>query len=147
MKLLRAGFFVCAVLAAGTALAAEFRSVGVAPAVMYDAPTERGKKLAIAPRNMPVEVLQASGSFSRVRDASGEFSWIATRELVPRRHLVVTAASARVHQAPEEASPVVFAAERHVLLELSELPANGWVKVRHADGQTGFVRAADVWGD
>jgi SH3-like domain-containing protein len=147
MKFARASLIVCALLAAGSAAAADFRSVGVAPAVMFDAPTERGKKLSIAPRNMPVEVLQSSGSFTRVRDVSGEFSWIASRDLVPRRHVVVTAAAARVHQAPEEASPVVFSAERNVLLELSELPANGWVKVRHAEGQTGFVKAADVWGD
>jgi SH3-like domain-containing protein len=147
MSALRVSLLVLAMLAAGNAAAAEFRSVGVAPAVLYDAPTERGKKLAIAPRNMPVEVLQSSGAFTRVRDVTGELSWIATRDLVPRRHLVVSAAAARVHQGPEEAAPVVFSAERNVLLEANELPANGWIKVRHADGQTGFVRAADVWGD
>jgi hypothetical protein len=142
------GLLACALLAAaGSALAVEYRSVGVAPAILYDAPTERGRKLAIAPRNMPLEVLQNSGSFTRVRDASGEFSWIATRELVPRRHLVVSSATARVHQAAEESSPVVFSAERNVLLEMNEPLANGWIKVRHAEGQTGFVRAADVWGD
>ncbi len=148
MSRLNAGLLACSLLAAaGSVHAVEYRSVGVAPAVLYDAPTERGRKLAIAPRNMPLEVLQSSGSFTRVRDASGEFSWIATRDLVPRRHLVVSSPMARVHQAPDEASPLVFSAERHVLLEMNELPANGWVKVRHADGQAGFVKAADVWGD
>lgn len=148
MSRLHAGLLVCALLAgAGSASAMEFRSVGVAPAVLYDAPTERGRKLAVAPRNMPLEVLQSSGSFTRVRDASGEYSWIASRELVPRRHVVVITPTARVHQGADDASPVVFAAERHVLMELLEPPANGWVKVRHQDGQIGFVKAADVWGD
>ena len=140
-------FCILGVFAAGTAGAAEFRSVGAAPAVLYDAPTERGKKLAIAPRNMPVEVLQQSGDWARVRDASGEFSWVAVRMLVPRRHVVATAPTVRVHAAPDENAPTVFSVERHVLLEMSEPAANGWVKVRHADNQAGFVKAAEVWGD
>jgi len=27
-----------------------------------------------------------------------------------------------------------------------EPPAEGWVKVRHRDGQLGFIRLAHVWG-
>jgi hypothetical protein len=37
--------------------------------------------------------------------------------------------------------------ERGVLLELAEPVASSWIKVRHRDGPTGFVRTADVWGD
>ena len=31
-------------------------------------------------------------------------------------------------------------------LELVDAPASSWVKVRHRDGITGYMRAADVWG-
>jgi hypothetical protein len=34
-----------------------------------------------------------------------------------------------------------------VALELLETTPNGWLRVRHADGAFGFVRAASVWGD
>jgi hypothetical protein len=47
----------------------------------------------------------------------------------------------------------VFRAEQNVLLELAEPAASpsstatpGWVKVRHRDGQTGFVRISQVFG-
>ena len=34
-----------------------------------------------------------------------------------------------------------------VLLELAEPIASGWIKVRHRDGDSGFVKAAEVWGE
>ena len=47
----------------------------------------------------------------------------------------------------------MFRAEQNVLLELAEpatSPATtahpGWVKVRHRDGQSGFVRVAQIFG-
>ncbi|MEP6702751.1 MAG: SH3 domain-containing protein, partial [Betaproteobacteria bacterium] len=33
-----------------------------------------------------------------------------------------------------------------VLLELVEPPVSGWVKVRHRDGQTGYVNISQIWG-
>ena len=33
-----------------------------------------------------------------------------------------------------------------VLLEALEPPAEGWVKVRHRDGQLGYIRTAHLWG-
>jgi hypothetical protein len=33
-----------------------------------------------------------------------------------------------------------------VLLQIVEPPAEGWLKVRHRDGQEGFIRVAHVWG-
>jgi len=40
----------------------------------------------------------------------------------------------------------VFEAERDVVLELVEAVPGGWVKVRHRDGQSGFLKAPQVWG-
>ena len=55
--------------------------------------------------------------------------------------------------APEESAPVVFRAEKDVLLEVTETAATptasatpGWVKVRHRDGASGYVRLAQVFG-
>ena len=31
-------------------------------------------------------------------------------------------------------------------VELLEPPAKGWARVRHQDGNAGYVRAAEVWG-
>ena len=76
-----------------------------------------------------------------------------SKSLSDKRMVVVRAATADVRAAAEDAAPVVFRAERDVLLEIAETapsPATttmpGWVRVRHRDGQVGFVRLAQVFG-
>lgn len=138
---------VAAAMLAPVASAADFKSVGAAPAIMYDAPSEKGRKVFIAPRGMPVEVVLSYGDWTKVRDVSGDLSWVEARSLDARRHVVVNVAGGKVRGAADEASPVVFTADRGVLLELAEPISSGWLKVRHRDGQGGYIRAADVWGD
>jgi SH3-like domain-containing protein len=149
MTMKYAAWLIPAALAAfaGGVHAAEFKSVGAQPAVMYDAPTERGRKVFVAPRGMPVEIVLSYGEWAKVRDVSGDLSWVQAKALDARRELIVSVANARVHAAPDAGSPVVFSADRGVLLDLAEPIASGWIKVRHRDGQSGYVRASDVWGD
>lgn len=133
--------------AAGIAQAVDYRSVGASPAILYDAPSERGRKLAIAPPGMPVEVVLTYGDWIKVRDAGNDLSWLMAKELVPKRTVVVTANVANVRAAADDSSALVFRAARNVLLDLVEPPVAGWVRVRHADGATGFVKATEVWGE
>jgi SH3-like domain-containing protein len=130
----------------GLSNALEFRSVGAAPIIMYDAPSARGMKVYVAPAGMPLEVILTSGAWCRVRDAQGDLSWVEAKDLVARRNLVVKVATARIRATAEESASMVFSADKNVLLEMVE-PASGlWVKVKHRDGQTGYVRTTDVWG-
>jgi SH3-like domain-containing protein len=133
--------------AASAAHALEYKSVGAAPAVMYDAPSERGRKVFVAPRGMPVEIVLTYGDWSKVRDVAGDLLWVQSKLLAPQRMIVVKTANARIHAAADDSSPVVFTAERSVLLEMVEPVTSGWVKVRHRDGLTGFAKAPDVWGE
>lgn len=142
-------FFVgtsCALLLAAVQ-AADFSSVAPPYAIMYDAPTLKGRKLHIAPPGMPVEVLFTSGDWSRVRDPSGELSWVLSGSLIGRRTLIVEVEQASVRSAESESAPVVFTAAQGVLLELAEPIRSGWIKVRHRDGESGFIKASEVWGD
>jgi SH3-like domain-containing protein len=52
----------------------------------------------------------------------------------------------QVRAAAEDKAVLVFEAERDVVLELLEAAPGGWVKVRHRDGQSGFLKAQQVWG-
>lgn len=134
--------------AAGSeALAADFKSVGPGPAVMLDAPAQKSRKLYIAPAGMPVEIVFTNGEWTRVRDAAGDLSWIETRALSSRRTLLVDAPQVSARNAANDAAPVVFSAAKGVLLELAEPVVSGWIKVRHRDGETGYVKAAEVWGE
>jgi len=129
-----------------SSLALEFRSVGAAPIIMYDAPSARGMKIYVAPAGMPVEIILTSGAWCRVRDMNGDLSWVEAKDLIPRRNLVVKTATARIRVAPEESATMAFSADKNVLLEMAEPAIGAWVKVKHRDGQTGFVRTSEVWG-
>src|SRR5689334_21327689 len=92
-------FALFAASSAGAAPGLEFRSVGATPAIMYDAPSAKGRKVSIAPRGMPVEVVLTYGEWVKVRDATGDLSWVEAKQLVAKRHLVVKTANARVRAA------------------------------------------------
>jgi len=82
----------------------------------------------------------------KVRDADGGLAWIESKTLVNRRSVIVTAARATIRQGADEAAPGAFEAEKNVSLEYIETAPGGWVKVRHREGQVGFVRANQIWG-
>ena len=133
-------------LATAGAHALEFKSIGSAPAILYDAPSIKGGKLFIAPRGMPVEIVLTYGDWVKVRDVSGDLAWTEAKLLSARRNVIVRNGGARVRSAADEGATVVMSADKGVLLELGEVQAGGWVKVRHKDGIGGFIRSADIWG-
>ena len=128
------------------AVAAEFRSIAEAAAVLYDAPSTRATKLYVASRNLPVEVISTDGAWVKVRDPLGGLSWIERQLLADKRTVIVSVPVADVRQRAEEAAPLVFQAQQGVVLDLVEAGATGWARVRHADGSSGFVRIGQVWG-
>jgi SH3-like domain-containing protein len=135
------------VLAAAAPLAAfaQFRSIGE-PAVMYDAPSVRAAKLYVAGRQLPVEVIATDGAWVKVRDPFGGLSWVERKVLADRRTVLVTAPVADVRLRAEAAAPLAFQAQAGVVLEVIEVAPFGWVRVRHADGASGYVRITQVWG-
>jgi len=133
--------------AAAGAQAADFRSVQEDAAVLYDAPSRAAKPLFVVSRNYPLEVIVNLEAWVKVRDQAGALSWIEKKSLGEKRMLLVIAASAEVRAKPEDGAPVVFSAAQNVALELLEAVPGGWLRVRHADGAAGYVRAAQVWGE
>jgi SH3-like domain-containing protein len=131
---------------AAPAWALDYRSVAEDAALMYDAPSQKAKPLFVILRGTPVEVVVSLEGWVKVRDAAGDLAWIEKKSLSDKRMLIVTGRSAQVRDAPDAGAMLVFEAGQDVLLELLEPAPSGWAKVRHADGQTGYVRASQVWG-
>ncbi|MEO5699914.1 MAG: SH3 domain-containing protein [Casimicrobiaceae bacterium] len=146
-------FAVSLAAVANAAAAADYRTTTEPATVLYDAPSHKAKQLFLFGRDTPLEVIVALEGWTKVRDATGTIGWVEKRGLADKRVLIVRTHTAEVRANPEDAAPVVFRAERNVVLELAE-PASaatatatpGWVKVRHRDGQTGFVRINQVFG-
>jgi SH3-like domain-containing protein len=133
-------------LASCTAFAFDFKTVGAHSVILYDAPSAKGGKLFVAPSGMPVEVMLSYGEWVKVRDAAGDMAWTEARGLSAKRNVIVRVAGAKVRAAPEENAAVLMTADKNVLLELVDPEAGPWVRVRHRDGISGYVKASEVWG-
>jgi SH3-like domain-containing protein len=133
-------------LSASFAAAAEFRSTIDAATVLYDAPSVKSRPLFVVSRGYPVEVMVTLEGWTKVRDAGGSVVWVEAKALAQKRMVVVRRRVAEVRSTPEDAAAVAFKVAQNVLLELIESAPPGWVKVRHADGATGFIRTAEIWG-
>jgi len=132
-------------LASSLAAAAEFRAVAE-PAIFYDAPTLRGKKLYVAPKGMPVEVVVSIEGWLKVRDRTGDLMWIERKAVTDKRSVVVSGAVAQLRDKPDDEAKVVLEAAQDVSLELVEAPNAGWARVRHRDGVVAYVKVGQVWG-
>ncbi|MDP2133460.1 MAG: SH3 domain-containing protein [Sulfuritalea sp.] len=148
MVLRRLSTLLMSLLALATALPAQaldYRSVSEAvPA--YDAPSAKAKALFVVMAGTPVEVVVNLEGWSKVRDSRGDLVWIEKMHLAEKRNVIVRAERAQVRAAADDKAALVFEAERDVVLEFLEAVPGGWVKVRHRDGQSGFVKAPQIWG-
>lgn len=132
--------------AAGAALAIDYRSVSVPAAILYDAPSQAGKKLYLIKAQTPVEVVVRLEGWFKVRDAEGTLAWIEAKNLVDKRMLVVTAPRAEIRQADKPEAATLAELDKWVAVEFVEPASAGWAKVRHRDGATGYIRSTQVWG-
>lgn len=130
---------------AAAVAAADFRSVAEPAAVLYDAPSAKARKLYIVNRGYPLEVVVQVEGWLKVRDAAGELSWVEAKALDNARNVLLRTA-VTVRQKPAADAPAAFEAQRDLLLEVVDGATGGWIHVRHRDGLSGYVRAADVWG-
>ncbi|MFL9709198.1 SH3 domain-containing protein [Methylobacillus sp. Pita1] len=128
------------------ASAVEFRSVSVPKAVVYDAPSAQGKRTYILGQGYPVEVIVNLGEWLKVRDAQGGLNWIEAKQLANKRTVLVKGGQADIRQAADAASALLGKADKDVVLDMLESPVNGWVKVKHRDGITGYILASSLWG-
>lgn len=127
--------------------ALDFRSVAVPKAVLYDAPSSAAKKILLLSQYYPVEVIVNLGGWLKVRDAQGTISWIEAKQLSTKRTVLVSANKAELRQSADTSSPLVATLEKDVALEVIDMNLNnGWLKVKHRDGASGYILISSTWG-
>jgi len=122
-----------------TLVTAEFRSVSVPKAVVYDTPSAQGNKVYLLGQGYPVEVIVNLAEWVKVRDQQGGLSWIDAKQLIPKRTLLVVVL-ADIKSSPDMGVASIGRLEKDVVIDLLEPAKNGWVKVKHRDGLTGFIQ-------
>jgi SH3-like domain-containing protein len=133
-------------VASQAALAFDFVSVAE-PAILYDANSLKAQKLFVATRYLPLEQVVVLDNWVKVRDNTGKLFWIEKRQLSSKRYVIVTNPMAVVRRSPEDKGDAVFKATQQLGLEWLGNTGSGWVKVRHEDGSTGYLKTGDVWGN
>lgn len=135
-----------ALLHGGLAQALEFRSVLETGTLFQAAPAVNSTRLYVASQFYPVEVVDESAGWCRVRDVTGQLAWVPAAKLSGKRYVLVTAARAVLRPLPQDTAPALLTAERNVVLELLEPPSSMWARVRHDGKTSAYVRVQDIWG-
>ena len=131
----------------GQAIAAlEYLSMADNAVIMYNAPSLKADKIFVASRYLPVEAIVKVEGWVKVRDSSGTLAWVEQKAVSDKRFVIVIELQADVYQEADANSTLVFQAQKNVILEWLESSINGWIKVRHRDGQSGYVKTTQVWG-
>jgi SH3-like domain-containing protein len=133
-------------LAPLSAWALDYRSVAPPYGVFMDAPSAEAGKKFLVPAGYPVEIVLELEGWAKVRDRAGQLAWIDKQSLSPKRTVAVGVPVAEVRERPDDAAPVKFRVQQDVWLELIETQTGGWLKVRHRDGDSGFMRIHQAWG-
>lgn len=124
----------------------EYFSIAENAVVMYDAPSLRADKLYVASLHLPVEVVVNVEGWAKVRDSTGSLAWVEKNVLSQQRYVIVTVPVADIYQSADVSSTLVFQAEENIVLEWLDSDTKGWARVRHPDGQAGYVKVNQVWG-
>ena len=132
---------------ANAAHAADYVSVGESSATLYDAPSLKAKKLFVVNRYMPFEQVVVLDNWVKVRDRSGALYWVEKRVLSSTRYVFALSPVLDVRAEPDLGAPRLFQVRQQVALERLESTGTGWVRVRHQDGDVGYVRSTEIWGE
>lgn len=124
----------------------EFLSTAKPAVILYDAPSLNAGKLYVAGMNLPLEVVVKVVGWVKVRDYHGYLAWAEDKNLGSKRFVIIKIPAGSIYKSPDTASPLIFQAQQDVVLELLDVVADGWVKVRHQDGQVGYIRTDQIWG-
>lgn len=93
----------------------------------------------------PVDVIKKSGSWYQISDFEGDRGWMHESLLRDIPAVVVKESLVNVRQGPGTNFKVLFQAEKGVSMECLR-EEKGWLKVKHADGEEGWIHKDLVWG-
>ena len=146
VRQLTKSLFVIILLMPVLSLAGEYRSISVPKAVLYDTPSLQGKKQFILSQNYPVEILVNLGDWLKVRDQLGGLNWVENKNTATKPTVLIASAQADIKQSANANSPLVFTAQKDVVLDVLEPAKSGWVKIKHQGGLIGYVQTSAIWG-
>jgi len=132
--------------------AADFKMVSVAgeKVNLRKSPSTQSPVIWELGKGFPLKVLERKGSWYKVADFENDVGWIYKNLVSQKPHLVVKVNKkgnkrVNVRSGPGTNYKIVGKAEYGVVFETLER-GDGWVKVRHEKGLTGWIKRSLLWG-
>lgn len=136
--------FLCALLAASPVFSQERLSVTATTANIRTGPGTSYDKAWQAEKNYPVVVVEKKDGWVKFKDYEGDEGWIYGALVSATPTVIVKKTRVNVRSGPGTNHPVVFEAEKGVPFEALKRDGD-WVRIRHADGDTGWIYSTLVW--
>lgn len=132
------------------AFAAEMVSIRGENVNMRSGPGTNREILWKIGNGFPLEVLEKSGVWLKVRDFEGSVGWVHQKVTSKVPHVVVRAnkgsnKNINIRNSPGTGGEIVAIATYGVVFKVLE-KRDGWVHVEHANGVTGWIRQDLLWG-
>jgi SH3-like domain-containing protein len=145
-----AGFLVSGLLLAalvsapGLAVAGERIAVTSSVANVRSGPGNNYDVMWQIEKYHPLEVVEKQGGWYRFKDFEGDLGWIHRSLVGSVRSVITVKGGCNVRSGPGTDHPVVFTVEKGVPFKVIETREK-WIRIEHADRDTGWIHSALVW--
>lgn len=96
-------------------------------------------------KGLPLVVVAETEMWRKVRDVTGDESWIHKPALSGIRRVLVLEETV-LHTKPKETARIAALVDRNALLDLEDCNENNWCKVKSANGLKGWTQRYKLWG-
>jgi len=96
-------------------------------------------------KGLPLIVVAETEMWRKVRDVTGDESWIHKPALSGIKRVLVLE-DATLHSKPKDTARIAAIVERNALLDLEECNENNWCKVKSSNGLKGWTQRYKLWG-
>ncbi|MEJ2156753.1 MAG: SH3 domain-containing protein [Desulfobacteraceae bacterium] len=132
------------VLTSGTVLAGERVAVARDIANVRAQPSTTSDTLWQVEKYHPLQVLEKRGQWYRFKDFEGDIGWIHSSLVDKTPTVIVRVRRANVRTGPGTQYDLAFDAEKGTPFKVLETKGR-WKKIRHADGDEGWIFNSLVW--
>ncbi|HHK60346.1 MAG TPA: peptide-binding protein [Desulfobacterales bacterium] len=133
-----------ALLFTTAALAAQYVSVKKDGVNLRAKPSTESEILWELFKGFPLKVLETKGKWAHTVDFEGDKGWIYRPLLADKKTVIVKVGTANMRIGPGKAYEVVATVKYGVVFTPVDREGD-WVKVRHADGTTGWIHKNLLW--
>ena len=112
---------------------------------MRSGPGENYSVLWELGKGFPLKVLGKKGTWTKVEDFEGDIGWVYGKLIGRKAHMIVKKKRINVRSGPGSSYRLVGKANYGVVFKTIKSD-KGWVKVKHENGLTGWIKRSLLWG-